>query len=65
MTGETRACSPADADRAPGPAPMASGDGGDSWGPIVHLEPRFPLGGGYSAPLIVAGLVGIRAQGPG
>ena len=31
-----------------------SGDGGATWGPIVHLEPGFPLGGGYSAPLIVA-----------
>jgi len=31
-----------------------SGDGGATWGPIVHLEPGFPLGGGYGAPLIVA-----------
>jgi hypothetical protein len=33
---------------------QTSGDGGATWGPIVHLEPGFPLGGGYSAPLIVA-----------
>jgi hypothetical protein len=33
---------------------QASGDGGATWGPIVHLEPGFPRGGGYSAPLIVA-----------
>jgi hypothetical protein len=30
-----------------------SSDGGVTWGPIVHLEPGFPLGGGYSAPLVV------------
>jgi hypothetical protein len=33
---------------------QTSGDGGATWGPIVHLEPGFPLGGGYSAPLVVA-----------
>ena len=33
---------------------QASGDCGATWGPIVHLEPGFPLGGGYSAPLVVA-----------
>jgi hypothetical protein len=33
---------------------QTSGDGGATWGPIVHLEPGYPLGGGYSAPLIVA-----------
>ena len=33
---------------------QASSDGGATWGPLVHLEPGFPLGGGYSAPLIVA-----------
>jgi hypothetical protein len=27
--------------------------GGATWGPIVHLEPGFPLGGGYGAPLVV------------
>jgi hypothetical protein len=29
-----------------------SADGGRTWGPITHLEPGFPLGGGYSAPLL-------------
>jgi len=33
---------------------QTSDDGGATWGPIVHLEPGFPLGGGYSAPLVVA-----------
>lgn len=33
---------------------QASSDGGATWGPLVRLEPGFPLGGGYSAPLIVA-----------
>jgi hypothetical protein len=33
---------------------QSSRDGGATWGPLVHLEPGFPLGGGYSAPLIVA-----------
>jgi hypothetical protein len=27
--------------------------GGKAWGPINHVEPGFPLGGGYSAPLVV------------
>jgi hypothetical protein len=30
-----------------------STDGGKTWGPITHLEPGFPLGGGYAAPLVV------------
>jgi len=29
-----------------------STDGGRNWGPVRHIEPRFPLGGGYSAPLV-------------
>jgi len=33
---------------------QTSSDGGATWGPIIHLEPGFPLGGGYSAPLVVA-----------
>src|ERR1700722_1331032 len=33
---------------------QTSADGGATWGPLVHLEPGFPLGGGYSAPVIVA-----------
>jgi hypothetical protein len=33
---------------------QTSADGGATWGPIVHLEPGFPLGGGYSAPLVVS-----------
>lgn len=33
---------------------QTSGDGGVTWGPIVHLEPGFPLGGGYSAPLVIS-----------
>jgi hypothetical protein len=33
---------------------QTSGDGGATWGPVTHLEPGFPLGGGYGAPLIVA-----------
>src|SRR5580700_3279631 len=33
---------------------QTSRDGGATWDPLVHLEPGFPLGGGYSAPLIVA-----------
>ncbi len=32
---------------------QTSADGGRSWGPITHIEPRFPLGGGYGAPLVV------------
>jgi hypothetical protein len=31
-----------------------SSNGGATWGPMVHLEPGFPLGGGYYAPLLVA-----------
>lgn len=30
-----------------------STDGGRTWGPITHVEPNFPLGGGYSAPVLV------------
>ncbi len=29
-----------------------STDGGRTWGPITHIEPGFPLGGGYAAPLV-------------
>src|SRR5579859_3377363 len=32
---------------------QTSRDGGATWSPLVHLEPAFPLGGGYSAPVIV------------
>jgi hypothetical protein len=32
---------------------QTSTDGGKTWGPITHVEPGFPLGGGYSAPLVV------------
>jgi hypothetical protein len=32
---------------------QASGNGGATWGPITHLEPGFPFGGGYGAPLVV------------
>jgi hypothetical protein len=32
---------------------QTSSDGGATWGPITHLEPGFPLGGGYSAPLVI------------
>jgi hypothetical protein len=32
---------------------QTSTDGGRTWGPITHIEPGFPLGGGYSAPLVV------------
>jgi len=32
---------------------QTSGDGGATWGPLIHLQPGFPLGGGYSAPLVV------------
>ena len=32
---------------------QTSSDGGATWGPITHLGPGFPLGGGYSAPLVV------------
>ncbi|HYB89089.1 MAG TPA: hypothetical protein VEC76_19745 [Streptosporangiaceae bacterium] len=28
--------------------------GGATWGRITHLEPGFPLGGGYGAPLVVS-----------
>jgi hypothetical protein len=31
---------------------QVSSNGGTTWGPIIHLEPGFPLGGGYSAPLV-------------
>jgi hypothetical protein len=31
---------------------QASSNSGATWGPITHLEPGFPLGGGYSAPLV-------------
>src|SRR6516225_4348350 len=30
---------------------QASGNGGATWGPITHLQPGFPRGGGYGAPL--------------
>ena len=30
-----------------------SADGGKTWGPITHVEPGFPHGGGYGAPLVV------------
>jgi len=33
---------------------QVSGNGGATWGPIVHLEPGYPIGGGYSAPLVVS-----------
>ena len=33
---------------------QVSGDGGATWGPITHLEPGFPLGGGYGASLVVS-----------
>jgi hypothetical protein len=33
---------------------QTSSDGGKTWGPITHLAPGFPAGGGYGAPLIVA-----------
>src|SRR5487761_364517 len=32
---------------------QTSADGGRTWGPITHVGPAFPLGGGYSAPLVV------------
>jgi hypothetical protein len=32
---------------------QTSADGGQTWGPITHIEPGFPLGGGYSAPLVL------------
>jgi hypothetical protein len=32
---------------------QTSSNGGATWGPITHLEPGFPLGGGYFAPLVV------------
>jgi hypothetical protein len=31
---------------------QTSSDGGATWGPITNLEPGFPLGGGYGAPLV-------------
>ena len=31
---------------------QVSGNGGANWSPIIHLEPGFPLGGGYGAPLV-------------
>jgi len=30
-----------------------STDGGRTWGPIIPVSPRFPRGGGYSAPVLV------------
>jgi hypothetical protein len=30
-----------------------STDGGKTWGPIIPVSPRFPRGGGYSAPVLV------------
>src|SRR5579859_3563118 len=30
-----------------------SADRGRTWGPITHLEPGFPAGGGYGAPVVV------------
>jgi hypothetical protein len=30
-----------------------STDGGETWGPIIPVSPRFPRGGGYSAPVLV------------
>ena len=32
---------------------QTSGNGGATWGPITDLQPGFPLGGGYGAPLAV------------
>ena len=32
---------------------QVSSDGGATWGPITHLQPGFPQGGGYGAPLVV------------
>jgi hypothetical protein len=32
---------------------QTSVNGGKTWGPITHLEPGFPIGGGYGAPLVV------------
>ena len=29
-----------------------STDGGKTWGPIIPVSPRFPRGGGYSAPVL-------------
>jgi len=40
---------------------QTSRDGGQTWGPITHLEPGFPLGGGYSAPLTAGPDGGIYA----
>jgi hypothetical protein len=31
-----------------------STDGGRTWGPIIPVGPRFPRGGGFSAPVVVA-----------
>jgi hypothetical protein len=31
---------------------QTSVNGGKTWGPITHLEPDFPIGGGYAAPLV-------------
>jgi len=44
---------------------QASSDGGRTWGPIIPVEPRFPLGGGYSAPLVLgpAGRIDIVYEG--
>ncbi|HEX8007472.1 MAG TPA: sialidase family protein [Trebonia sp.] len=38
-----------------------STDGGKTWGPITHIEPGFPLGGGYGALLVArpSGLVDV------
>lgn len=30
-----------------------SADGGNTWGPIIPVDPNFPRGGGYSAPVLV------------
>jgi hypothetical protein len=30
-----------------------STDGGRTWGPVIPVSPHFPVGGGYSAPLLV------------
>ena len=30
-----------------------SADGGKTWGPIIPVDPNFPRGGGYSAPVLV------------
>ena len=42
-----------------------SADAGRTWGPVTHLGPGFPLGGGYSAPLVARpdGRVGVLYVG--